>query len=96
MAYWLCQLFGWGLITFGQMLTAVASEVPASTTRIAIEVTIMNVLAVVYTHLLRDYMKRHRWQTFGIAALLLRTLAASLVFGFPAALLMRFMSIATM
>jgi two-component system sensor histidine kinase AlgZ len=96
MAYWLCQLFGWGFITFGQALTAIASEVPASTLRITIEVTIMNVLALVYTHLLRDYMKRHRWQTLGIAALLPRMLAASVVFGLPAALLMRFMSIATM
>ncbi len=96
MAYWLCQLFGWGLIAFGQTLTAVASEVQASTLRIAIEVSFVNVLAVVYTHLLRGYMKRNRWQTLGIARLLPRIFGASLVFGFPIALLMRFMSIATM
>lgn len=96
MAYWLCQLFGWGFITFGQTLTAVASEVPASTLRIGIEVAIVNLLAVMYTHLLRGYMKRHRWQTLGITPLLPRIFGAAVVFGFPAALLMRFMSIATM
>ncbi len=96
MAYWLCQLIGWGFIVFGQTLTAVASEVPASTLRIGLEVSFVNVLALVYTHLLRDYMKRNRWQTLGIARLLPRIFGASLVFGLPVALLMRFLSIATM
>jgi hypothetical protein len=96
MAYWLCQLFGWGFIVFGQTLTGIASEVQASRPQIFIEVLSVNALALVYTHLLRDYMKRHRWQTLGIRRLLPRIFGASIVFGIPIAVLMRFMSIALM
>jgi hypothetical protein len=96
MAYWLCQILGWGFIAAAQTLTAVASEVPAPTWRIAIEVSFVNALALVYTHLLRQYMKQHRWQTLGVPALLPRVFSASVVGGFPLAVVMRFMSIATM
>lgn len=96
MAYWLCQLIGWGFNAFAQTITAVASEVPASTLQIAIEVSFVNALAFAYTHLLREYMKRNRWQTLGVAALLPRILGAAVTFGFPVAVLMRWLSIATM
>ena len=96
MAYWLCQLLGWGFLAFAQVMTAVASEVPAATLRISLEVSLVNVLALVYTHLLRDYMKQHHWQTLGVPALLPRVFAASLVGAFPLAIVMRFMFIATM
>jgi two-component system sensor histidine kinase AlgZ len=96
MAYWLCQIFGWGFNAFAQTATAISSGVPASPTRIAIEVTLVNAIALVLTHLLRGYMRRHQWRTFGIAALLPRILAAGFLFGLPIALLMRFMSIATL
>jgi hypothetical protein len=95
-AYWLCQLFGWGFIVFGQTLTAVASEVQASTPRIFVEVLLVNSLALAYTHLLRNYMKQHRWQTLGFKRLLPRILVASVAGGFPLAVLMRFLWIATM
>jgi hypothetical protein len=96
MAYWLCQILGWGFIAAAQTLTAVASEVQASTLRIAIEVSIVDALALIYTHLLRAYMKRHQWQTLGVPALVPRIFGAALVGGFPLAVLMRFMFIATM
>ncbi len=96
MAYWLCQILGWGLNAFGQTITAVASEGPAPTLQIAIEVTAVNALAFAYTHLLRDYMKRNNWQNLGVAALLPRIFGAALTFGFPVAVLMRWLSIATM
>ena len=96
MAYWLCQLIGWGFNAFAQTITAVASEVPASTLQIAIEVSFVNALAFAYTHLLREYMKRNQWQTLGVAALLPRIFGAALTFGFPVAVVMRALSIATM
>jgi len=93
-AYWLCQLFGWGLNVFGQTATAMSRENPAPTLHIFIEVMALNSLALLLTHLLRNYMRRHRWHTLRIAALVPRILVASIVLGFPIAVLMGFMSIA--
>ena len=97
MAYWLCQLFGWGFNAFGQTLTAVASEVPASTVQIVIEVVSVNALALVlHAPAARLYEAppladaRHRRAD---AADLRRLGRCS---GSPIALLMRFLSIATM
>ena len=102
MAYWICQLFGWVFNATGQALTAATNEASASTLPIAIEITALieiaalNAMGLVFTHLLRNYIKRHRWHTLGIARLLPRIFGASLVLGFPIAVLMGFMSIATM
>lgn len=94
MAYWLCQVLGWGFNAFSQTYSGIANGLHAPPVRIAIEVVSLNALALLYTHLLRGYMKRHAWHTLGIAALLPRIVAAALLFGFPTALIMRFMSIA--
>jgi hypothetical protein len=93
-AYWLCQLFGWGLNAFGQTVTAMSRENPAPTLHIVLEVGSMNLFAMLLTHLLRDYMKRHRWHTLPIAALIPRVLAAAAVLGTPIAVIMGFFSIA--
>lgn len=94
MAYWLCQVLGWAFNAFSQTYSAVTNGLDASTTKIAIEVASFNALALIYTHLLRGYMKRHSWQTLGVAALLPRMFGAALLFGFPVAFIMRFTSIA--
>ena len=97
MAYWICQLFGWGLLNaFGQTITAMSREAPAPTLQIALEVVSLNAIALLLTHLLRDYMRRHRWHTLRIAALVPRVFGASVVLGFPIAVLMGFLSIATL
>jgi hypothetical protein len=96
MAYWLCQLFGWGLNAFGQTLTAASGQLPAVTWRIVVEVLLLNGLGLTLTHFLRDYMKRHEWQMLSIPALLPRIFAAGVVLGFPMAVLMSFLSIATL
>ena len=94
MAYWLCQLFGWGLNIFGQTVSGMSPENAAPTLHIVLEVVSLNLVALLLTHLLRDYMRRHRWQTLKIAALLPRVLVASVLLGFPLALTMGFFSIA--
>jgi two-component sensor histidine kinase len=93
-AYWLCQLFGWGLNAFGQTVTGMSRDNAAPTWQIAVEVALLNTLALLLTHLLRQYIKRHRWETLRIAALIPRVLAAAVILGFPIALIMSFQSIA--
>jgi hypothetical protein len=94
MAYWLCQLFGWGLNAFGQTITAIANDFPAPTWRIVVEVLFLNALGLTLTHFLRDYMKRHEWQLLSIPALLPRIVAAGVVLGLPLAIVMSFLFIA--
>jgi hypothetical protein len=66
----------------------------APTWQIAVEVALLNTLALLLTHLLRQYIKRHHWETLRIAALIPRVLAAAVILGFPIALIMSFQSIA--
>lgn len=94
LAYWLCQLFGWGLNAFGQTVTGMSRDNAGPTLQIAIEVAVLNVIGLLLTHLLRRYIKRHRWDTLRIAALIPRVLGAAIVLGFPIAILMSFLSIA--
>lgn len=94
MAYWLCQIFGWGLNAFAQAASAIANDNDADAVQVVLEAVCINAIALVLTHLLRSYMKRNEWQKLGIAALLPRVLGVGLLLGFPIALLMRFMSIA--
>jgi hypothetical protein len=93
-AYWLCQLFGWALNAFGQTVSGMSRDDAGPTLQIAVEVVVLNAIGLVLTHLLRQYIKRHRWHTLRITALIPRVLAASVALGFPIALIMSFLSIA--
>lgn len=94
MAYWLCQVLGWGFNAFSQTYSGILNGVDATPLRIGLEVATLNTLALIYTHLLRSYIKRHGWHTLSIGALLPRIFAAAALFGLPIAVIMRFMSIA--
>jgi hypothetical protein len=94
LAYWICQLFGWGLNAFGQTVTGMSRDNAAPDLQIALEVALLNGIALLLTHLLRHYIKRHRWKTLRVAALVPRVIAASVVLGLPLAMSMGLMSIA--
>jgi hypothetical protein len=95
LAYWLCQLFGWGLLNaLGQVLSAMSRDDPAPTAQIIAEVVTLNATALLFSHLLRGYIKRHHWNRLRIAALVPRVLAIAIAAGFPIAVIMGFMSIA--
>jgi two-component system sensor histidine kinase AlgZ len=93
LAYWLCQLFGWGLNAFGQIVTGMSRANAAPTWQIALEVLVLNVTALLLSHLLRHFIRHHRWHTLRITALIPRIFAASVALGVPIALLMSFTSI---
>jgi hypothetical protein len=94
MAYWLCQLFGWGLNTFSLTLSAASNGVPGSMLQIALVMAALNAMGLGLTHLLRGYVKRHRWQMLGVGALLPRMFGVALLLGFPIALAMRLTPVA--
>jgi hypothetical protein len=93
--YWACQLFGWGINAAAQVFS-VAASVQQPLSRIVLEVVLLNALALVCSHLLRQYIKRHDWGTLGIKALLPRMLVASVALGVPFAIIMNFMAIEPM
>lgn len=95
LAYWACQLLGWGLNLFGQLSSAAGSLGPPLT-RVSIEIALLNVLALLFTHQLRGLMKRREWHKLPLGGLLPRMFAASVTMALPLAILMHFMSIALM
>lgn len=95
LAYWACQVLGWGLNLTGQLSTAV-STVGQSVTSAAVEITTLNVLAILLTHQLRRVMKRYEWHKLPLSGLLPRMVAASVVAALPLAFLMNFMSVERM
>jgi len=94
MAYWLCQILGWGFNAFSQTYSGILNGVAATPLRIGLEIASLNALALIYTHFLRNYIKRHGWHTLSIGALLPRMFAAAALFGVPIAVIMRSMSVA--
>lgn len=93
LAYWACQLLGWGINTFAQVSSA-ASIVDEPAARAAIEVVSLNALALILTHLLRSAMKRHGWYKLPLSGLLPRMIAASVAMALPLAVLMHFTTVA--
>lgn len=93
--YWACQFAGWGLYGLAQLYNAMeALHVPAG--RALAEIAALNAAAIALTHLLRIFMRRHRWSALPLRALLPRSVAVSVALGTLLGLAMHFTSIAPM
>ena len=79
-AYWTCQLLGWGLYGSSQVYNAIAT-LPVPWERIVLEVTLLNVLAVALTQVLRVFRLREGWTKLSMRQLLPRSLVASVMMG---------------
>lgn len=95
LAYWACQLLGWGINLFGQLSSA-ASTVGQPLATAVIEVASLNALALIFTHQLRKVVKRHEWHQLPLSSLLPRMVASSVAMALPLAILMHFMTVANM
>jgi hypothetical protein len=95
LAYWSCQVLGWGFNSFAQTYGAASSiAVPLGTA--ATEILLLNALALVLSHLLRGVIQRQQWHTFALSGLLPRMVLSSVVLGLPVAVAMYFMAVAPM
>lgn len=92
-AYWTCQLLGWGLYGSSQVYNAIAT-LPVRWERIVLEVTLLNVLAVALTQVLRVFKLREGWTKLSMRQLLPRSLVASVLMGSVLAGTMHFMAVA--
>ena len=95
LAYWACQVLGWGFNAFAHINTA-ASTVAAPFARATVELLLLNILALALSHGLRSVLKWRQWHTLTLSRLLPRLLLSSIAMGLPLAILMHFMSVASL
>src|SRR5262245_18107170 len=95
LSYWACQLLGWSVYGLSQVYNVVLTlHIPLG--RAALEIGLLNVIAICLTHGLRSFMRRRSWGKLRIPALLPRVLAASLLLGLVPASIMHYMAVAPM
>src|SRR5262245_28223035 len=95
LSYWACQLLGWSVYGLSQVYNVVLTlHIPLG--RAALEIGLLNLVAICLTHGLRAFMRQRSWGTLRIPALLPRVLAASLLLGVVPASLMHYMAVAPM
>lgn len=78
--YWLCQSVGWGLYT-GTRIVVATIYLDLSWLASIGEVCVLSALAIGFTHLLRNIMRRQRWSDLKPAPLLLRIAVAGTLLG---------------
>ena len=94
-AYWTCQLAGWGLYTAARLYAAVAVlNLPWA--RATVELVLLSGAGLGLTHLLREYMSRHRWSALRVPKLAWRIVVAGFILGTPLGLLTPFTSISVL
>jgi two-component system sensor histidine kinase AlgZ len=88
-------VLGWGFNAFAHVNTA-ASTVAAPFARATVELLLLNILALALSHGLRSVLKWRQWHTLTLSRLLPRLLLSSIAMGLPLAILMHFMSVASL
>jgi two-component sensor histidine kinase len=80
--YWIVQLTGWGLFTVTRFVSTVAVlETPWI--RLSLENLFLNGVGLLFSHWLRDFVRRHHWSALPIRKLIWRTIMAGFVLGTP-------------
>jgi two-component system LytT family sensor kinase len=80
--YWTCQLVGWFVYEALWLLPAVyTGEHTVPTERLALGSAIQSVIAIAWTHLYRQVIRRRGWTTLGPGKLLPRVTVACVVAG---------------
>jgi hypothetical protein len=87
--YWIFQLTGWGLFTLIRFIGGLV-VLDFSWTRLALELLLLNGVGLLFSHWLRDFVRRHHWSTLPIRKLIWRIIIAALVFGAPLGIVTQF------
>jgi hypothetical protein len=80
--YWTFQVAGWGLFTLGRFAGAV-TVLKLPWVHVAVELLLLSGVGLLFSHWLRDYVRRHQWSALTIRKLVLRIVAAGFVLGIP-------------
>ncbi len=81
--YWGLQAGGWGLVTLVKIFAVSVDVVNLPRARATVELLLLGVAGLGFSHALRDYVRRHRWDRLRIRRLAWRIVVAGLVLGTP-------------
>ena len=83
------QLAGWGFYTVSRYVGGI-TIIHLPWLRFGLQMLLVNGLALGYSHVLRDYVRRHQWRALPMRQLIGRIIAAALVCGIPLGVLTQF------
>ena len=93
--YWTCQVVGWGGYAITQSIAAALTlSLPWPT--VLVEALLLHGTALVFSHGLRAYMKRHHWSSFSKGRLALHVVVAGFVLGVPLGIATQFASLSAL
>jgi len=87
--YWIFQLTGWGLFTLIRFIGGVV-VLEFSWTRLALELLLLNGVGLFFSHLLRDFVRRHHWSALPMRELIWRIVIAAFAVGAPLGIVTQF------
>jgi two-component sensor histidine kinase len=89
LAYWIFQLTGWGLFTVTRFVgSAAVLETPWI--NLLLENLFLNGVGLLFSHWLREFVRRHHWSELPIRKTIWRIIIAGLVLGTPLGLVTQF------
>ncbi len=80
--YWILQVAGWGTYTLLRGVGA-ATVLKLPWGKSALELAILGALGLTISHLLRDFVRRHKWAALSIPRLATRIVIAGFIVGTP-------------
>jgi two-component sensor histidine kinase len=89
LAYWIFQLTGWGVITLGRFFGGI-TVLHLDWLRLLLELLLVNTVGLVFSHWLRDFVRRNRWRVLPIRKLSWRIFVVSFVCGAPLGIVTQF------
>ena len=89
LVYWIFQLTGWGVITLGRFIGGV-TLLDLAWPRLLLELLLVNTVGLVFSHWLRDFVRRNRWRALPIRKLSWRIFVVSFVCGAPLGIVTQF------
>ncbi len=93
LVYWIFQLTGWGFYTLSRFVGGL-TVMHLPWLRFGLHMLLVDAIGFGFSHLLRDYVRRHQWSTLPIRKLALRIIVAAVICGIPLGILTQFTDVA--
>ena len=90
--YWIFQLTGWGVYNLSRFFGGLTLSLPWA--RFGLQLLLVDAVAFMVSHWLRNYVRRHHWRALPIRKLVWRVMGAAIVCGIPLGVLTQFTDVA--
>ncbi|MGO9949573.1 MAG: sensor histidine kinase [Steroidobacteraceae bacterium] len=91
--YWIFQVTGWGLYSLSRFFGGV-SVMNLPWVHFGVQLLLVDALGFVFSHVLRNYVRRHQWRALSIRKRILPIIAAAIVCGIPLGIVTQFTDVA--